>query len=253
MVIDTGFEKSQLSVILVCLFISYGVGQVINGWIGDHIKPQNLIFIGLITATTINLVFPFFAGSIPVMCVLWTINGFAQAMMWPPIVKIMVSTMDEATYSSASVIVSLGSSFGTVGVYLTAPLIIKLLSWQLVFTASALVGLTSVIIWAFVKNRVYEPDAASVNSPEAAKKERFTFPKAAIFPLIFIFLAIILQGMLRDGVSSWMPTLLTESFKMDSSVSILCTVSLAIFSIFAFIIAGQFYKRLFKNEVACAM
>ena len=251
-VIDTGFEKSQLSVILVCLFISYGVGQVINGWIGDHIKPQNLIFIGLITATSINFIFPFFSGSIPVMCVLWTINGFAQAMMWPPIVKIMVSTMDEATYNSASVIVSLGSSFGTVGVYLTAPIIITLLSWQFVFIASAIVGLASVIIWAFMKNRVYDSKNIELNIPATAEKKKFVFPKAAIFPLIFISLAIILQGMLRDGVSSWMPTLLTESFQMDSSVSILCTVSLAIFSIFAFIIAGQFYKKLFKNEVACA-
>ena len=250
-VIDTGFEKSQLSVILVCLFISYGIGQVINGWIGDHIKPQNLIFIGLITATTINVIFPFFASSIPAMCVLWTINGFAQAMMWPPIVKIMVSTMDEATYSSASVIVSLGSSFATVGMYLVAPLIIKLLSWQFVFVASSLIGLTSVIIWAFVKNRVYDPQASTITI-RPTQKEKFTFPKAAIFPLIFIFLAIILQGMLRDGVSSWMPTLLIEDFGMASEDSILCTVSLALFSILAFILAGQFYKKLFKNEVACA-
>ena len=251
-VIDTGFEKSRLSVILVCLFVSYGIGQVINGWIGDHIKPQNLIFVGLITATAINAVFPFFAGSIPVMCVLWTVNGFAQAMMWPPIVKIMVSTMDEVTYSSASVIVSLGSSFGTVGVYLTAPLIIKLLSWQFVFAASALIGLTSVIIWAFVKNRIYDPKAIELGAPKTVENKKFTFPKAAIFPLIFIFLAIILQGMLRDGVSSWMPTLLIEDFGMASEDSILCTVSLALFSILAFILAGQFYKKLFKNEVACA-
>ena len=252
-VIDTGFEKSQLSVILVCLFISYGIGQVINGWIGDHIKPQNLIFIGLITATAVNSVFPLFASSIPVMCVLWTINGFAQAMMWPPIVKIMVSTMDEVTYSSASVIVSLGSSFGTVGVYLTAPLIIKLLSWQFVFVTSALIGLTSVIIWAFVKNRIYDPKAIDLNIPQPGEDKNFAFPKAAIFPLIFILLAIVLQGMLRDGVSSWMPTLLIEDFGMKSEDSILCTVSLAIFSILAFILAGQFYKKLFKNEVACAV
>ena len=252
-VIDTGFEKSQLSVILVCLFISYGIGQVINGWIGDHIKPQNLIFIGLITATAVNSVFPLFASSIPVMCVLWTINGFAQAMMWPPIVKIMVSTMDEVTYSSASVIVSLGSSFGTVGVYLTAPLIIKLLSWQFVFVTSALIGLTSVIIWAFVKNRIYDPKAIDLNISQPGEDKKFAFPKAAIFPLIFILLAIVLQGMLRDGVSSWMPTLLIEDFGMKSEDSILCTVSLAIFSILAFILAGQFYKKLFKNEVACAV
>ena len=253
-VTDTGYEKSALSIIIVCMPISYGVGQIINGWIGDHIKPQNLIFIGLITATAINIAFPFFSSTIPVMCVLWTVNGFAQAMMWPPIVKIMVSTMDEVTYGEASAIVSLGSSIGTIAVYLTAPLIITLFSWQAVLFVSAGVGLISVILWAIIKDRTYNE---SVILPEAkinahTEKGGFTFPKEAIFPIIFIGLAIVFQGMLRDGVTNWMPSLLAETFEMGNSASILCTVSLSAFSMVAFILAGAIYKRFFKNEVACA-
>ena len=254
-VTDTGYEKSALSIILVCMSISYGIGQIINGWIGDHIKPQNLIFIGLITATTVNTVFPFFTSTIPLMCVLWTINGFAQAMMWPPIVKIMVSTMDEVTYGEASVIVSLGSSVGTIFVYLTAPLVITLLSWEFVLFASAAIGLLSVILWAFLKDRTYDENAIVQEVKDNVKNasdQRFSFPKEAIFPIIFIALAIVCQGMLRDGVSNWMPSLLSETFDMGNSASILCTVSLSAFSMVAFILAGAFYKKFFKNEVTCA-
>lgn len=248
----TGFAKSELSIILVCMSISYGVGQIINGWIGDRIKPQNLIFVGLATATVINIAFPFFSSSIPVMCALWMINGFAQAMMWPPIVKIMVSTMDEVTYGSASVIVSLGSSIGTIFVYLTAPLIITLLSWQFVLFFSAAVGIASTVIWGFVKNRVYDENQIIPEESDEKKPAKFVFPKAAIFPLVFIALAVICQGMLRDGVSNWMPSLLSETFDMGNSASILCTVSLSVFSMLSFILAGAFYKKLFKNEVACS-
>lgn len=251
-VTDTGFEKSALSVILVCMSVTYGIGQVINGRIGDKIKPQNLIFIGLITATAINLIFPIFSGSIPLMCVLWAINGFAQSMMWPPIVKIMVNTMDEATYGSASVIVSLGSSIGTIAVYLTAPVIITLLSWQFVLLLSAATGLFAVILWAFIKNRVYDEKSVILAKKKSSPSAKLIFPKTAIFPLIFIALAIICQGMLRDGVSNWMPSLLSDTFKMGNSASILCTVSLSLFSMVAFIVAGAFYKKLFRNEVACA-
>ena len=248
----TGFAKSELSIILVCMSISYGVGQIINGWIGDRIKPQNLIFVGLTTATVINILFPFFSSSIPAMCALWMINGFAQAMMWPPIVKIMVNTMDEVTYSSASVIVSLGSSIGTIFVYLTVPLIITLLSWQFVIFFSATVGVASTVIWGFVKNRVYDENQIIIDEKDEKKPSRLIFPKAAIFPLIFIALAIICQGMLRDGVSNWMPSLLSETFDMGNSASILCTVSLSVFSMLSFILAGAFYKKFFKNEVACS-
>ena len=253
-VTSTGYEKSALSVILVCMSVSYGVGQIINGWIGDKIKPQNLIFVGLCTATAINIIFPFFTSSIPVMCVLWAINGFAQAMMWPPIVKIMVSTMDEVTYGEASVIVSLGSSIGTIFVYLTAPVIITLLSWKFVLFASATIGLLSVILWAFLKDRTYNESVImpEAKAPTKNEAQRFSFPKEAIFPIIFIGLAVIFQGMLRDGVSNWMPSLLSETFHMGNSASILCTVSLSAFSMVAFILAGAFYKKFFKSEVTCA-
>lgn len=248
----TGFAKSDLSVILVCMSVSYGVGQIINGRIGDKIKPQNLIFIGLITASAINLMFPFFSGSIPIMCILWALNGFAQSMMWPPIVKIMVNTMDEVTYGTASIIVSLGSSIGTIAVYLTAPLIITLLSWQFVLFTSAAIGILSVIIWAAVKKRVYDESLIVIKNPKSLPDSKLVFPKTAIFPLVFIALAVICQGMLRDGVSNWMPSLLSDAFKMGNSASILCTVSLSLFSMVAFIVAGAFYKKLFRNEVACA-
>ncbi len=186
------------------------------------------------------------------MCALWTVNGFAQAMMWPPIVKIMVSTMDEITYGEASVIVSLGSSMGTIFVYLTAPLIITLLSWKFVLFFSASIGLLSVILWAILKNRVYDENQTTLAEKSEKKTAKFIFPKSAVFPLTFIALAIICQGMLRDGVTSWMPSLLSDTFEMGNSASILCTVSLAVFSMISFILAGMFYK-LFKSEVACAV
>ncbi len=251
---ETGFAKDSLSVILVALSVSYGVGQIINGRIGDKIRPQNLIFIGLCTATVANLLFPLSASSVWVMTLLWTVNGFAQAMMWPPMVKIMVSMMDEITYGSSVIIVSLGSSFGTVLVYLTAPLIIRFLSWEAVMYSAAALGGFSAVLWFFLKDRCYREDAARPEEPQAilGEKKRFRLPREAVFPFMFISLGIILMGMIRDGVTSWMPTYLSENFGFASDMSIFLTISLAIFSILSFLVAGVIYQKFFKNEVACA-
>ncbi len=249
---DMGYEKSALSIVLVCLSVSYGVGQIINGRIGDKIKPQNLILTGLVIATCANILFPIFVSSIPVMCVLWAINGFAQAMLWPPIVKIMVSTMDEATYSSSVVIVSLGSSVGTIFVYLTAPLIISLFTWEVVMFSAAAFGLISALVWFFIKNRCYDGEQKCDTGDGKPEKKSFKMPREAVFPFILIAFAIVLQGMIRDGVTSWMPTYLSENFGFESDKSILLTVSLAIFSIVTFYLAGLIYRRFFKNEVSCA-
>ena len=250
---DTGYEKASLSIILVGLSITYGLGQIINGRLGDVFKPVNMIFCGLSVATVVNLLFPFASSSIVFMAVLWAINGFAQAMMWPPIVKILVSSSDEKMYSYSVIRVSWGSSFGTILVYLTAPLIISLLGWKAVMYASAILGAAVSVFWFIIKGRIgVSSEAVEQISESTVEQKKFKLPSVAILPLAFIALAIIFQGMLRDGVTSWMPTYLKEVFGYADEISILCTLSLAVFSIFAFTVIGEIYKRLFKNEVACA-
>ena len=250
-VTDTGFEKSTLSVVLVCLSITYGVGQIVNGWLGDKVNPTNLIFFGLILATTINLIFPLFSFSIPMMSALWAVNGFAQAMMWPPMVKILVANTDDAQYSYAVVRICWGSSIATIVTYLCAPLIISIFGWKGVFIASATVGLTATLVWGALKSRVRLEEPARLPL-EKEKSRSLSFPKAAIFPIVFAFLAIIFQGMLRDGVSAWMPTYLSEVFNIDNKRSILLTVSLAVFNTLAFSLFSAIYNKFFKNEIFCA-
>ncbi len=254
---DTSYAKSALSVILVCMSISYALGQIINGKLGDTILPQDLIFLGLIIATAMNLLLPFCAFSIPLMALLWTVNGFAQAMMWPPMVKIMVDTLDELTYGKAVIIVSAGSSVGTVFVYLFSSFLLTFTTWKAIFFTSATIGIFTVILWGICRSRVYDGvthgDAPRIESSmKEATPHTPLVPKAARLPLLFIMLAIIFQGMLRDSVTSWMPSYLSEVFRFSDSASILCTVILAIFSLLTFIVVGAIYQNFFKNEVACA-
>lgn len=246
----SGFAKTELSMVLVSLSVTYGIGMVVNGKIGDHVNPQDLILCGLFCSAAVNAVFPFCSSSVTAMTILWGINGFAQAMMWPPIVKILVANTNDESYGYSVVRVSWGSSIGTIFVYLSAPFVISLLGWKAVFFLSAGIGALVTLLWAILKKRIRSDPPAD---PKIEESQAMRFPKQALFPLVFIIFAIIFQGMLRDGVTSWMPTYLVEVFDLDTQSSILYTVSLAVFSILAFSLAGSVYKRFFKNEVACAL
>ena len=250
---ETGIEKDPLSVVLVCMNVTYGVGQIVSGRLGDKIKPTNLIFCGLLLATSINLLFPFASGSVVVMAILWGINGFAQSMMWPPIVKILVANCDDAMYGYSVVRISWGSSFATIALYVIAPLIIGWTgTWKAMFWTSAAIGLAVVIFWFFMKRRVsVELPVAVDATPSQTPSSKFRIPKAAILPMVFIILGIIFQGMLRDGVATWMPTYLAEVHGMSNEESIFSAVFPAIFSIICFSVSGALYRRFFKNEVVC--
>jgi len=246
-VTQTGFARTELAVALTCLFATYGFGQIINGMIGDRVKPQNLILTGLLVAAAINFLFPLLGSSPLLMAILWGMNGFAQAMMWPPIVKILVATMDEKMYSYAVVRVSWGSSIGTIAMYTLSPLVISLFGWKGVFILSALIGTAVAALWLTIKEGIDMPAVKQASDTPAAAK----IPKQAIFPMAFIALGIIFQGMLRDGVTSWMPTYLAEIFDLGNQTSIFCTVSLAVFGMLSYTVATALYKRFFSNEVTC--
>ena len=151
---STGYSKTSFSFVLVALSITYGVGQVVNGIIGDKVKPQLVILIGLTFATITNFIFPFFSFSITILTILWAINGFAQAMMWPPLVRIMVNTFDEETYNKVVIKVINSAYVGTILIYLVSPLIISILNWKFVFFFSSICGVLALIIWSITYNKI---------------------------------------------------------------------------------------------------
>lgn len=250
---ETGIAKDTLSIVLVCMTVTYGFGQVINGRLGDKFKPTNMILCGIVMAISVNLIFPFASGSVVTMAILWGINGYAQSMMWPPIVKILVANCDDAMYGYSVIRISWGSSFATIVLYFLAPLVITLTgTWKAMFFVSAAVGLVILVIWLSLKPRIACELTPSDTEGTDEAKSHFRIPRMAILPLILIFLGIIFQGMLRDGVATWMPTYLADVHGMSNQESILSGVFPAIFSIACFSISGALYKRFFTNEVVCA-
>ena len=114
------------------LFICYGAGQLVSGYLGDKIKPQYLLMAGLSATAFANFTMTFVTDSawmIPV----WGLNGFAQAMLWPPIVKILSNHLDHDRFVTANLIVTTAAHVATILLYLYVPICIRFMSWQSVF------------------------------------------------------------------------------------------------------------------------
>ena len=100
-------RKMSASMAVTGSFVTYGVGQLISGWLGDRIKPRYLMFIGLMISAGMNICVPLFSRPAE-MLVFWCINGFAQALMWPPMVRLLSDYLDQDTYKKSCVWVSWG-------------------------------------------------------------------------------------------------------------------------------------------------
>jgi len=241
-----GISKELASLALTGSAITYGVGQLISGYLGDKIKPYFIIAFGLFVASVTNLLIPL-VPSAGYMTVVWCFNGLAQSMLWPPMIKIMAGIFDRETYIRACVRVSWASSVATIFIYLFAPAVIHFSTWKTVFYFCAACGILMCFTWIFVMRKNEKTVSPPANTYKDVEKQPFS-PNIVLI-LFFLLIVIILQGALRDGVTNWMPTYISETFNLGSEISILTSVALPLFSILCYQVASYLNRRLIKNEM----
>lgn len=241
---QTKIPKKLLSMSITGSFITYGAGQLVSGILGDKISPKKLVLMGIALTVCMNLLIPLCKGPYQMLAV-WSVNGFAQSFMWPPIVKIMTAALSEEDYKNAVSKVSWGGSAGTILVYLLSPVLISAFHWKAVFFGAAAVGFVMIFLWIR-----FAPDV----KPQPRKQEtaEHKLVKFLTPVLLCILVAIVLQGMLRDGVTTWMPTYIADTYRLSNASSILTGVVLPIFSILCLQVATVLYTKKFTNPVSCA-
>jgi len=241
----THISRSLLSLALTGSFITYGVGQIISGLFGDRFSTKKLISLGLFITAAMNLIMPLCSTPYQ-MLVVWCINGFAQALLWPPIVKTMAFFLSQEEYGKNMVKVSWGSALGTMLVYLLSPILIASFGWKAVFVGAALCGTAMVLVWTRFGYDVKPSPKQTRNGVSAASHALFT-PV-----MICIMIAIVFHGMIRDSVMTWMPSYISETYQISNSAAILSGVILPGFSILCYRITEYVHRKALSNLLVCA-
>ena len=251
--IHSGFaERSVVALALTVCSLTYGLGQIVSGWMGDRFKPQNVIVGGFLLTSAMNLGVALLKTP-ELLVALWAVNGFAQACMWPPLLAVLTSHFDQDEYSRSCVWVSWGSSFGTIAVYALSPMLIEIGSFRTVFACCGCAALVMALVWKILYEQSFGSHAIQKTVQVHASTpvtERFT---GRVFLLMGSIMAgIVLHGALRDGVTNWMPTFVSESFGLDSSSAIYTGVLLPVFAILSIKVASWLYRKVLPNEVTAS-
>ena len=260
-VLSLDITKASASMAVTGSFITYGLGQIFNGIIGDRIKPRTMIFLGLCVTSICNIIMSALSN-VYIMTVIWCINGFAQSMLWPPLTRVMSENLSPVEYQKTCVAVSASASAATIAIYLTVPLCITFSGWRPVFLLSAACGLAVSFIWIISVNSL---TSSSHDINEDIDKDldkntddnmiiKPTAPSMNFLTLLFhsglnyVIVIILLHGILRDGITTWMPSYINDVYHLGTSISILNTAILPVFSIISLLAASYLYKSV-KNEV----
>lgn len=135
------FTAAQAAPIVTLGFWSYGIGQLLWGYLGRRLPSKGLMLTGLFLSGAVNLAVPF-GRTVPVLAGLWFLNGLAQAAVWPPMSQLMAKGLPEKDiYSKVCTAVTMAGGLGTFALYLLSPWLIGRWNYGAVFFACGALAL----------------------------------------------------------------------------------------------------------------
>lgn len=262
MIRETVLSKSQAGFISMAYFFAYGIGQLLNGFLGDKVNPRKMIFLGLSISGGANLIMGCFTD-FGVMAAVWCINGYAQAMIWPPIIRIFAEMLEEKTKLRFCINIISTQALGTLASYLLSAAVIYLNGWNGVFFAAAVLLIAAAFLWDIKFRKIekfsmefgqaYESEDKIKPQSRADSKTQVTFLQiVAGSGILIVLIPVIVHGVLKDGVTSWVPTYISETFLTSPSLSILVTTVLPVINLTGAYAAQFLYRKWKKQETKTA-
>ncbi len=216
-------------------FLSYALGQLISGHLGDRISPRKLVLYGMLLSTAMNLVFGFVAVW-SVMFLVWTINGFFQSTGWAPILKVLSNWHSAEQRRKVAGIYATSYVAGNALTWILTGWLVANLSWRAAFwIPGALMGMIA-LAWhllirdtpqevGFLDSKRFAEEADKTRLKEDSQPNMLHVLKR-FWPLV---LAAVPGGMLLFALIIWAPTYFVDMHSLGigaaANISILFPIA----------------------------
>lgn len=241
---DLGIAKDAMGLAITAGYIAYAVGMSINSLLTDRTNPRLMICAAMFCCAAAHLGIRLLP-QLPVMIVLWCINGYAQSAVWPSIVRLTADNLPAERQEGALRVISLFQHAGSLSCYLIVPAELALGGWRTAMTVTAAACLTLGLVWALLRELRTASQTAQAQKRQAAKLNWQFFRKGKLF--YFMGVAC-LTGMIRDGLTSWAPVYFSEEFSLNATLSLILSAVLPAAKILALAVHPAVQKKVPKTR-----
>jgi len=200
------FDITLLGFVGTSFYWVYAVGQLINGRLGDKIRLDIFVFIGLLVSAITNIL----VGSINIaswLIILWAINGLFQSMLWGPFMRIISKTFPPSKQKNAGLIMFVACIVGYLLTYLGLSNLIVSIGFRYAFIIPGIILFIYSFIWLFSNRKLNV-----IKHIEKSNTSYMTLLKDKSIILLIIF--CIPLGFFREGVLLFGPLYLVKTFNM---------------------------------------
>ena len=236
---DLGVTKADAGLVSSFFFFAYGAGQLINGVLSKRYNAKIMIFLSLICSAVFNTMMPL-CNDISLMKFIWMGNGIVQSVLWSTLIKTLSDFVSDKKLPKAIVAMSTTVALGTLSAYGISSISVRSGHWQIVFYVASIILIISAFVWFTLFGKAPEK-IAQIENPKDGKVK---MAKPVILALCLAAFAGIANGFIKDGINTWVPSVLYEEFGVSQSFSILLTLLLPMVSTMGAAIAKKIHEKI---------
>lgn len=231
-------------------FAAYAVGNIVNGFAADRADPRRMVCVGLLASAAANLVM---IAELPptVQAVFWGVNGWAQAMIWAPLLRVFSVMLDANDKINACVNIVSSQVIGNFASYLLSAGLLKFLSWHWLFAVPAAILSACALFWHRIFGGLLKK-AGRTNERGVERSRNASIDLRGVLigtGLSVVVIPAVVHGTLKDGLTAWIPTYLGESFSLSASAALFLTAVVPLMNLSGAYIAKAVHRATRENTV----
>lgn len=236
-------------------FAAYALGNIVNGFAADRADPRRMVCVGLLASAAANLVM---ICELPpsAQAVFWGVNGWAQAMIWAPLLRVFSVMLEANDKINACVNIVSSQVIGNFASYLLSAGLLKFLSWHWLFAVPAAILSTCALFWHRIFGGLLKKAGQrEVSAVERSRNASINLRSVLIGTgLSVVVIPAVVHGTLKDGLTAWIPTYLGESFSLSASAALFLTAVVPLMNLSGAYMAKAVHRMTGENTlVSCVL
>lgn len=249
MSLQTAISPQRLGLVGSVFFVTYAVGQLVNGYIGDRVSPYWFVVWAMLGTTLANGAVSLSTGYGAIL-LFWGFNGYCQSVFWGALNRILSCHYDQAKHSMVSTVMSSSMVGGCIISWTLLGKILAQSSWRLYFRIPFWIGAAALGVWLLVAHREKGPLPAALG-PAKTLRQTVMFIKDE--RLYITCLICVCLGLVKESVSLWAPTILVSVLKVEQNDSFLLVCLIPLGNLCGILLSKKLIDRFEKREMRALM
>ncbi|HKE26054.1 MAG TPA: MFS transporter [Bryobacteraceae bacterium] len=207
-----GLSTTALGFFNAALLVGYGLGQAINGNLGDLYGARRMVVAGAYLSVALNWILSW-TRAFPAAVLLWGANGFAQSAAWPAMNRVLANWWPRRERGQAIGLLLLAAGFSSALTFLLCILVIRAFDWRWIFRLPVTLLLMGGTVYLLFARNQPEDEGFAPLPPEEQKAASFAAETSAQRyahvlrnrSFLLACISIGCESIARYGLLNWVP------------------------------------------------